>query len=80
MHAHFNFVKPPVVGPAFYDSEIDGETSEEILEPDRPFMDYFVICNDNPIKSKLDAWIMLLVTYSCITTLYNSAFTPLERY
>ena len=31
---------------------------------------------NNPIKSYFDAFILLLVGYSCITSLYNSAFTP----
>lgn len=39
-------------------------------------MDKLVIGVDNPIKSKLDIFILLLVAYSCIISLYNSAFTP----
>lgn len=46
---------------------------------DRKFLDHFVIAHDNPIKSKLDAWVMILVAYSCITSLYNSSFTPLSQ-
>ena len=47
-------------------------------EVEVPFMDRLVIPHDSMFKSRLDAWIMVLVLYSCITSLYNSAFTPLS--
>ena len=35
---------------------------------------------DNPIKSYFDAFVLLLVGYSCITSLYNTVFTPPTSY
>ena len=39
-------------------------------------MDRFVIELDHPIKSKWDVFILFLVAYSCITSMYSSAFDP----
>ena len=39
------------------------------------FLKKIIIASDNPYKSKFDALILLLVAYSCIMSLYNSAFT-----
>ena len=47
-------------------------------EVEVPFMDRLVIPHDSMFKSRLDGFIMVLVLYSCITSLYNSAFTPLS--
>ena len=35
-----------------------------------------IISSDNPFKSKFDVFLLFLVAYSCIISLYNSAFTP----
>ena len=39
-------------------------------------MDRMIISPDNPYKSKFDVFLLILVVYSCISALYNSAFTP----
>jgi hypothetical protein len=41
-------------------------------------MDRFVIAHDNKFKSRFDAWIMFVVLYSCLISLYNAAFEPLS--
>ena len=75
----FNFTTAFERPPAFLDSDIDNMSTEVLSEKPRPFMDQFIIAHDNKIKSKFDAWVMLLVTYSCIISLYNSAFEPLSQ-
>ena len=39
------------------------------------FMDQFIIDCDNSYKGYFDAFILAIVGYSCIMSLYNSAFT-----
>ena len=62
--------------PAFYDSDIDG-SERSVEEIEGPFMDKFVIAHNNKNKSRFDSIVLFCVAYSCITSLYNSAFTPL---
>lgn len=38
-------------------------------------MNRFVISCDNPAKSYFDVFVLVLVGYSCVTSLYNVAFT-----
>ena len=42
-------------------------------------MDRFVIGIDHPIKSKWDVFILLLVAYSCISSMYMVAFEPSKQ-
>lgn len=35
-----------------------------------------IISPDNTVKQKFDVFILLLVGYSVITSLYNAAFSP----
>lgn len=39
-------------------------------------MTYIIISADNQVKQYFDVFVLLLVGYSVITSLYNSAFTP----
>lgn len=58
--------------------ESDSEEKErrmKVVEGEN-FMDKLVINLDNPIKSKWDVLVLLFVAYSCITSMYNTAFTP----
>lgn len=42
---------------------------------DFSFFDRLVIRVDNPVKSYFDVFVLMLVGYSCITSMYNSAFS-----
>lgn len=77
LHPTYNFMDRDTP-PAFYDSDIDGNDEDEAGE-NKSVFDYFIIAVDNPIKSKFDVFVLVLVGYSCITSLYNAAFTPLEN-
>lgn len=63
------------------DTEEHGQNKEEQQcdnpdgDEEQPFMNRFVIDVDNSIKSYFDVIILLLVGYSCVTSLYNVAFT-----
>ena len=57
------------------DSDIDLDANEMVMiESDILFMDNLIISADNPIKSKFDIFVLLLVGYSCIVSIYNAAF------
>lgn len=78
LHPTYNFMDRDTP-PAFYDSDIDGQDDDANGGLTKSFMDYFIIAADNPYKSKFDVFVLLLVGYSCITSLYNAAFTPLNH-
>lgn len=53
------------------DDEYDDEDDED---EERPFVDKIIISMDNDWKSIFDVIILILVGYSCFTTLYYVAF------
>lgn len=58
------------------DSELNEEQMSLISESSYNCFDMMVISHDNPYKSKFDVCLLILVVYSCISALYNSAFLP----
>lgn len=40
----------------------------------RPFTDRIIISSDNRIKSFFDVWVLILVGYSCFSSMYYVAF------
>lgn len=52
---------------------------EEVIEEEITCMERMIISCDNPVKSYFDVFILLLVGYSCIMSLFNSAFTASEN-
>ena len=78
LHPTYNFMDCDTA-PAFYDSDIDGNDEDTGGMNGKSVMDYFILAADNPYKSKFDVFVLVLVGYSCITSLYNAAFTPLAQ-
>jgi len=47
----------------------------------RSFKDRLIISSENKFKSFFDVWVLVLVGYSCITSMYYVAFTkPSNRF
>lgn len=55
----------------YTDSDFSSQTDEGSK---KPFIDKLIIDADNRLKSYFDVWILLLVGYSCSTTLFYVAF------
>lgn len=49
-------------------------SSEEAVQEKRPLLDHIIIGCDSRWKSYFDVWILILVGYSCSTTLFYVAF------
>lgn len=64
------------------DSDDSDSDSDKTVEGEKkPFIDRFIISSDNRLKSYFDVWILLLVGYSCSTTLFYVAFQqPTARF
>jgi hypothetical protein len=58
------------------DSDLNEQQMSLISESSLNCFDILVISHDNPYKSKFDVFLLILVVYSCISALYNSAFLP----
>lgn len=61
---------------SFYSSDVSFESDpgEKQVEK-KPFIDRFIIGSDSRWKSYFDVWILILVGYSCSTTLFYVAFS-----
>ena len=72
------------MGPANYQEEIDTlslsvdplKDKSQIENPKvyRSYKDRLIISSENKIKSFFDVWVLLLVGYSCFTSMYYVAF------
>ena len=56
------------------DSEYTDSEESENEEAKKPFIERIVISADNRLKSYFDVFVLLLVGYSCSTTLFYVAF------
>ena len=45
------------------------------IQKHKGFKDRIIISSDNKLKSFFDVWVLFLVGYSCITSMYYVAFT-----
>ena len=58
------------------DDKKQGEKKEKgNIQLHRPFVDKIIISYENKVKSFFDVWVLILVGYSCFTTMYYTAFS-----
>ena len=53
----------------------DKHSSAEPPKEQRSFKDKLIISSENKIKSFFDVWVLVLVGYSCVTSMYYVAFS-----